>query len=83
MATKTRVQRSRRPNNNGVELRTIARKLFRLFASLPDEARGEFLRLLLEDEQRREDILDLAIILERQDGPFIRWEDYLKRRGTR
>ena len=60
-------QRPKSRSRNGIS--PTAEVFLAAFKSLPDEAQGEFLVSLLEDEEMREDIMDIAVIIARRNEP--------------
>ena len=51
--------------------------------SLPKTERDAVIARLLEDEKIREDILDLALLRQRQEEPSRPFREYLAERGKR
>ena len=50
--------------------------------ALPEKERQAVLACIVEDQQWREDIKDLAIFSQRRDEPSRPFQDFLKEQGT-
>ncbi len=50
------------------------------FKAMPKAERDEFLAMLIADESVREDLIDLALIAERQDEPSRPFSEFLAER---
>ena len=66
-----------------IETQSKAEVYFMAFQSLSEKEKEAVINRLLEDENLREDILDITLIRERQKESGRPFREYLKARGKR
>jgi hypothetical protein len=77
---RSRVQSGKTDRKQGAQ----GEALWQVFLSLPEDERGAFIEKMLENRERREDMTDIWVVIQRRGEPTTPYEEFeeeLKREG--